>query len=198
MPDVQPIARSPIRPAEPVLVHSGWEVSARRSRSTLRLADHTPLTKALVRAEPGEGLGVSLGHAERDEHGTLVVGRGLGEWMLLSAPDTFSEVAARLVGEADIVDLTHGRALVRLTGETAASTLSKVCAIDLSDRVTPHGAAFRSAVAKVATDVVRDDAGAQPSYLLHCERSIGQYLFDVLLDAGREFGIDQDGFSPDT
>jgi hypothetical protein len=29
------------------------------------------------------------------------------------------------------------------------------------------------------------------------ERSVGQYLFDALLDAGAEFGIDVDGFRPD-
>jgi hypothetical protein len=34
------------------------------------------------------------------------------------------------------------------------------------------------------TDIVRDDQGAVPSYLLHCERSSGQYLAEVLLDAG--------------
>ncbi len=77
----------------------------------------------------------------------------------------------------------------------AAQTLNKLCAIDLSDRVTPDGTAFRSSVAKLATDVVRDDFDGTRSYLLHCERSSGQYLFDVLLDAGREFGIEPDGFA---
>jgi hypothetical protein len=28
-----------------------------------------------------------------------------------------------------------------------------------------------------------------------CERSAGQYLFDALLDAGQEFGIDIEGFA---
>jgi hypothetical protein len=32
--------------------------------------------------------------------------------------------------------------------------------------------------------------------LLHCERSSGQFLFDALLDAGAEFGIDIQGFQP--
>ena len=41
--------------------------------------------------------------------------------------------------------------------------LAKVCAIDLSDAVTPNGAAFRSSVGKLATDVVGDDLPAAPS-----------------------------------
>src|SRR5215203_1262697 len=30
--------------------------------------------------------------------------------------------------------------------------------------------------------------------VIHCERSSGQYLFDTLIDAGDEFGIEVDGF----
>src|SRR5829696_432992 len=30
--------------------------------------------------------------------------------------------------------------------------------------------------------------------VIHCERSSGQYLFDALIDAGDEFGIEVDGF----
>jgi glycine cleavage system aminomethyltransferase T len=54
---------------------------------------------------------------------------------------------------------------------------------------------LRTSVAEVATDVVRDDVRStgERSYLLHCERSSGQYLFDALLDAGREFGVQVDG-----
>jgi len=37
---------------------------------------------------------------------------------------------------------------------------------------------------------VRDDFDGTRSYLLHCERSSGQYLFDVLVDAGVEFGLE--------
>jgi glycine cleavage system aminomethyltransferase T len=44
------------------------------------------------------------------------------------------------------------------------------------------------------TDVVRDDQDGVLSYLLHCERSSGQYLFDALIDAGDEFGIEVEGF----
>ena len=54
----------------------------------------------------------------------------------------------------------------------------------------PTAPRFRSSVAKLVTDVVRDDRGATRSYLLHCERSSGQYLYDALLDAGAEFGIE--------
>jgi hypothetical protein len=48
-------------------------------------------------------------------------------------------------------------------------------------------------VAKLVTDIVRDDRDGVPSYLLHCERSSGQYLADAVLDAGAAFGVEIDG-----
>ena len=197
------VARSPIQPFPQVTVEHGWEISARRTNAELRIVDCTPLAKVLVRAstngDVARALGVLFGRTARDEHGSLVVGSAPGEWLLISPPGTAAEVIQRLesmAGEAlvSVFDATHGRALVRISGQRAADLLSKVCAIDLSEEFTPNGAAFRSSVAKVVTDVVRDDRDA-PSYLLHCERSSGQCLFDALLDAGGEFSVEVEGFS---
>jgi heterotetrameric sarcosine oxidase gamma subunit len=200
----EPVARSPIAPAPPVTVEHGWEISARRSGADLRIMDCTPLAKVLVLASTdgtlARTLGVPFGRAARDEHGTLVVGSGPGEWLLLSSPGANSSVIRRVEevpdeGLVSVFDATHGRALMRVTGARAPDLLAKVCGVDLSEEVTPHGAAFRSSVAKLVTDVVRDDRDGERSYLLHCERSSGQYLFDALLDAGDEFGIEVEGFT---
>ena len=155
-------------------------------------------------------LGTRFGRAVRDSRGALVVGSGPEEWLVLGAAEARRDLLAHLErltehpGEfASVVDLTHGRALLRLDGARAAAALAKVCAVDLSDDVVPNGAALRTSVAKVVTDLVRDDvpadapsAGAAragvPGYLLHCERSSGRYLLDALLDAGAEFGVDLD------
>lgn len=204
----EPVARSPITPPPPAVVIEGWEVSGRRARAGLTLTDCTPLTKVGVRAPAGgraaAELAVPFGRAARDPRGTLVAGAGPGEWLLLAAPGQSQaliaraeDLAARFPDElVTATDLTHGRALMRLTGPTAAGVLAKVCGIDTGDGITPDGAAFRSSVAALATDVVRDDTGGVRSYLLHCERSSGAYLFGELLSAGSEFGIEIDGFTP--
>jgi heterotetrameric sarcosine oxidase gamma subunit len=191
-----------------VLVIAGWEVSGRRAAAGLTLTDCTPLAKVQLRAPLGgraaAELGVPFGRAARDGGGTLVAGSGPGEWLLLAAPGEGpaliargTELAARCPGELiTATDVTHGRALIRLSGAQGGDLLRKVCGIDLSDGITPDGAAFRSSVAAVATDVIRDDAGGTRSYLLHCERSSGGYLFGELLAAGSEFGIEIDGFTP--
>ncbi len=208
MPDARataaPIARSPITVPGPRATTGGWELSTRRSAAALRLADISMLAKVNVRAAADGVLARALGVpflASQRQDDALVVGSGPGEWLLVGAAGTADRLVERVRGLAGgefvtAVDLTHGRALVRLTGRDAARALSKVCAVDLSEAVTPEGTTFRTSVAKVATDVVRDDAGGGtggPSYLLHCERSSGQYLFECLLDAGSEFGIEPAG-----
>lgn len=205
MPETRtPVARGPVTVPGPRAVVDGWEVSTRRSAAALRLADASPLAKVAVRAADDGPFAAAVGvpfRQSRREDGVLVVGSGPGEWLLLGAVGTAAQLLERVRGLAPgdfvtAVDLTHGRALMRLTGPDAPRALAKVCAVDLSDAVTPDGSAFRTSVAKTATDLVRDDAGGGtggPSYLLHCERSSGQYLFDCLLDAGREFGIEPAG-----
>lgn len=204
-PHATPVARSPIAVAGGnSTAIADWEVSARRSRSALTLADHTLLAKAGIRATDNgplaAALGTGFGRAIRDGAGSIVVGSGPGEWLVLGTPGSQDKLVARLRGLAgetgefaSVLDLTHGRALIRLSGARSADLLAKVCAIDLSDDFTPDGAAFRTSVAGLVTDVVRLDRDGVPGFLLHCERSSGQYLFDALLDAGAEFDIDTDG-----
>lgn len=85
---------------------------------------------------------------------------------------------------------------MRLTGEKSEHTLNKLCYLLHCERPSapstcPGGsrpAAPRSVArwAKVATDVVPTTSTAN---------GLGQYLFDAVLDAGRESGIEPDGFA---
>ena len=202
-----PVARSPITFPGSRSVVDGWEVSSRRSAAALRLSDASPLAKVSVRADADGALADAFGvrfRGSRRQDGVLVIGSGPGEWLLVGGVGTADQIAQTVRGQGEgefvtAVDVTHGRALMRLTGRDAAAVLSKLCAVDLSDAATPEGAAFRTSVAKVATDVVRDDGGGagERSYLLHCERSSGQYLFECLLDAGKEFGVEPEGSALD-
>jgi heterotetrameric sarcosine oxidase gamma subunit len=197
-----------------VRVEAGWEVSGGRSDAALTITDCTALAKIHLRA-PWNGamakaLGVPFGRAGRDLEGGasqdgawLVVGSGPGEWFVLAPPGAAAAAAGWLGTMAtdsapeefvSVVDLTHGRALMRITGPDAADLLARLCGADLHDDMAPDGAALRSAVAGVATDIIRDDRAGVPSYLLHCERSSGQYLFGALVSAGESLGIGVDGF----
>ncbi|MDQ3506138.1 MAG: sarcosine oxidase, partial [Actinomycetota bacterium] len=165
------------------------------------LYDLSGLAKFGVRAAPdgrvAEALGTAFSRTTRAADGSLVVGSGPGEWLVLVEPGAADGVRTRLESKtaasgefASVVDLTHGRALLRLAGARSADLLAKVCGIDFSDDITPDGSALRTSVAKLVTDIVRDDQEGALSYLLHCERSSGTYLFEALVDAGTEFGIE--------
>ena len=202
----RPIAHSPVPAMPPLAVRDGWEISTRVCEAPLRLADATPLAKALVTvthdgAAP-DALG-SFGRTTRPADGTLAIGIAPGEWLLLAAPGTQAALQATIRGlitegpGVDVIDATHHRALFRLCGETAPAMLAKVCAIDLSDRNVPNGSAFASSVARAGAGVVRNDVGGLRAYLLHTEWSLGHYLWEALLDAGAEFGIDVEGLPAD-
>ncbi len=162
--------------------------------AALVLADESARTKVIIRAAAGTPARATLAQpfgGSRSTADVLIAGIRPDEWIVLGDA---SEVNAWVTamssdGHVSEVDWTHGRAQFRLTGERATSALEKVCGLDWSDPMTPDGAATSGSVAKVTCDIIRNDIDGVPSYLILCDRSFGQYLFDALLDAGDEFTI---------
>lgn len=162
--------------------------------ASLQLVDVSSTTKTIVRADAdtnaAQQAGVAFG-SSRHEGDVLVCGQRPSEWMVLGTAEANEAFIASLdqTGHVSVIDHTHSRALFRLTGAASTSALEKVCGIDWSDQMTPDGAVLSASVAKVTCDITRDDQGGERSYLLACDRSFGQYVFDALIDAGEEFGI---------
>ena len=202
----EPIARGPVRLGTATTTIAGWEVGAEPSSAAMTLQDKSAMAKIEVRGaahgSTAEKLQTGFGRTHQGEQGTLVIGSGPGQWHVLSEPGSQHTALEELQQMADeteelttVVDLTHGRALFRLTGAEAAELLNKVCSLELSDDIVPDGSALRSTVAGVVTDIARNDIAGTRSYLLHCERSAGQYLWDTLFDVGAEYRIEAAGFS---
>ncbi|RJN31929.1 2Fe-2S iron-sulfur cluster-binding protein [Nesterenkonia natronophila] len=200
-----PVARGPVVVQGQRTSIDDWQVSASQSSAPLTLADVSPLAKISVRAAPdgpiAESMPTGFGRVSPSGDGRLVVGSGPGEWMVLAEPgeraavlDELREVTQTAEEHASVVDLTHGRALFQLMGESAPDLLAAVCAIDLSDDMVSDGAALRTSMAGVVTDLIRYDRGGIRRYLLHCERSSGRYLHSTLLDAGRSSGVTESGY----
>ena len=178
--------KSPI--ASPVTA-SYTETSA-----SLTLTDESAMSKFVVRAASGTAARATLAQSfggSRMSADTLIVGIRPDEWFILGDEAAVAAWVGSLNtdGHVSIVDWTHGRAQFRITGDRATSLLEKVCGLDWSDDMTPDGAATSGSVAKVTCDIIRNDVGVAPSYLVLSDRSFGQYLFDALLDAGDEFTI---------
>ena len=154
----------------------------------LQLVDESATTKLMVRSDV-EQFEVTFG-ASKKIGGALICGSRPGEWLILGSPEACDKAAAKVdaTGFTNVIDHTHSRALFRLSGQPVTSALEKVCSLDWSDEMTPHGAVVSASVAKVSCDIIRNDTDSEPSYLLACDRSYGQYLFDALIDACHEFG----------
>jgi heterotetrameric sarcosine oxidase gamma subunit len=191
------LARGPIAPVPPETEYAGWVVSGRRSDAPLTIADWTPLAKVLLRTDVQPDLGVRYGAAAPQDWsgvGVLLVGWSPDEWLALGPPGSQPTLFDRLRRHGGtVVDVTHAGALLRLSGVRAADLLARECALDLSDRAAPDGSAFRTAMSGVAAGLVRDDVDGTPSYLVHCEWSLGYYLYESLLDAGNGWTMDVDG-----
>lgn len=180
--------------ADPVPFESPIVATYPHGSGELELRDESSVTKLVVRAAAdtaaAAALDVTFG-SSRMLHGALVVGQRPGEWTVIGHRDMAGGVVAGLdrSGHVSIVDHTHARAAIRVIGEAAARVLEKVCGLDWDDDMTPDGAATSASVAKVTCDIVRRDLAGVRAYLLICDRSFAQYLFDALLDAGAEFDM---------
>lgn len=160
----------------------------------LSVTDHTDTAKVVVRAA-GDGptaqaLAVPFARERRVALAggpeRLVVGTRPGEWMIISGWGQVASIRRELPEDpaATVVDLTHGRALLRVTGTPSARLLAGLCNVDLSDDMTPDLAAFSGSVAGVMCDLVREDVHGARSYLICLDRSYAGWFGEVLVDAG--------------
>lgn len=119
--------------------------------------------------------GTSKGHGD-----DLVWSTSPGEWTVLGDRP-----------QRETVDLTHVRAMLRLTGDDAATLINRICRLDLTDGMFPNRAAARTLLAGVATEIIRDDQDDTPSYFLIPSSSYKTYVISVIEDAGAEFNLEQ-------
>jgi heterotetrameric sarcosine oxidase gamma subunit len=171
-------------------------------RVTAGLADVSHLGKiqiegqqaaALLTAALGGAPDVVGGHA-RVAAGDLFCLRP-DMYFLCAAPGAEAEAAAILTSAAaartdlvTITDLTHGLAAMALVGPRAVDVLTRVCGLDFGPAAFPSPAARQSSVAKTRQIITRQDRGL-PCYTLYGARSLAAYVWGVLLEAGRPFGL---------
>lgn len=179
-------------PLSPLLRFESPIVTPYHTGGALTLDDESSASKLLVLADPAsptaQQLATTFGSAHRNE-GVLVCGVRPNEWLILGSSEACWAAVATLdqEGHVSVVDLTHSRAMFRISGAPSASALEKLCSVDWNDDMTPNLAVVSASVAKVTCDIIRDDHDGVRSYVIACDRSFGQYLFDAVVDAAQEF-----------
>ncbi|MDT8305119.1 MAG: sarcosine oxidase subunit gamma family protein [Anaerolineae bacterium] len=100
-------------------------------------------------------------------------------------------VAARLAAAAasrvTLLDVSHGRGIIALSGPHAAAVLSRLCGLDFREPALPNQHAAQTSLAKVRALIVRAGEGAAARYLLAVNRSHGAYVWAALAGAMEEF-----------
>lgn len=197
MTEYNPIFRSPIVVQE-----------ERPSTSqNLRLSDLTGIPVLQIKGDAGDVIKKQFGQVPTQSGDLVEVDDGFlarltpKEFYLFGqTPASKLPAAAALDGSftkakcfAHATDLTHSRAALYLVGTDAPEMLSKICGLDFHTTVFPNLSVAQTSAAKIKTLIARHDEGETPAYFLHVNRPFGQYFWDIVWDAGQEFGIASTG-----
>lgn len=114
---------------------------------------------------------------------------GPGIWQVVGdegAVPAAAAVRATLSGVATVVDLSHARTALHVSGPAAVRTLAKHCGLDLHAACFPTGSATNTRFGHVGMTLARlDDA---PTFELLVFRGYAEFVFEALAEAAAEFG----------
>lgn len=197
MSNYNPIFRSPIT-----------SVSAQGSVSSqLSVADLTGVPVILIQGEAGDLLKQHFAQiparpGDLVEAGGSLLARltptelylfGLSPNAELPSAAILEDSLAKGQRFAHATDYTHGKAVIRLAGAAAPELLSKICGLDFDPAIFSNLHVAQTSAAKIKTLIARCDVTGIPTYFLHVNRPLGQYFWEVVWDAGQEFGLTTGG-----
>ena len=115
---------------------------------------------------------------------------GPGIWQVVGDPYATIQaetLRASLEGLASVVDLSHARTALTVSGMSAQATLNKFCGLDLDLEQFPIGAATNTRFGHIGMTLAR--IGAEHHFELLVFRGYAEHVFEALLEAGAEFGL---------
>lgn len=156
---------------------------------TTRRGQEAHLASAVVAAfgsePPGPGRALLQG-------GVATIWIGPGTWLVTEPwrrEGALAERIAAVLGRtASIVDQTHGKAAIRLSGARARDVLARGCRIDLHPRVFGPGRAATTPIAHVGTTLLQiDDV---PTFDLIVPATFAESFFGWLCEAAAGIGYE--------
>ena len=178
---------------------TGVEDETAAARRRVALADVSANGKILVQGqaaatvllavslEIGTGMATDLGHVYRLRPDLFFISTPPG-----AEADAVHSIQVAAPAAADLVtvtDVTHGRAELQLMGPHSRDLLSRLCGHDFHPAAFPNHAARQSSVAKSTQLIIRRDRGQLPAFALIGACSLAAYLYDTILQAGRDLDI---------
>lgn len=159
-----------------------------RDKHVLRLdPDH----QSLVREKSGLVLPLEACRSEATEAGTCLW-LGPDEWLIVDAGEAVLTRLRDALGQShfQLAEVSDYYSVIEIAGPPARAVLSKLTPLDLDPRVFPTHAVAGSVFAKAgATIHYRDDISGGPVFDLYIRWSMADYLWCLLAEGGREFGL---------
>jgi len=88
-----------------------------------------------------------------------------------------------------ITDVTHGRSEIMVVGPDSQELLSKLCGLDFHPSVFPNMTAKQSNFAKTTQLIIRRDVIGLTAFSIIGARSLGEYLWHTIIEAGCEWDL---------
>jgi sarcosine oxidase subunit gamma len=155
-------------------------VSARKGKA----AELAALVKdglGLALPEPGRSAAAGLHRALWVQPDSWLIEAPAGQAGTLAA-----ELAARLAGLASVVDQSHGRCVLRISGAHARDVLARICRLDTHERAFAPGRSAATLIGHVSCMLHQiDDA---PTYDLLVGSTFSAWLLDELTTAAASSG----------
>ena len=191
-----PVRRSP-------LAH---RVAIAGEAGAIRAEERPFLRKYILRADPHEAvellrsaldLGLPFDALTSSSSGaTAFLWMGPDEWMLVAAPDDAGPIqraAQALAGtHHQLVDVSDYYTAIDLIGPKARELLMKLTTLDLHPRAFRAGMVTGTIIGRANAMLwqVQDDAAESgPAFRIFIRWSMADYLWCLLADAGREWGM---------
>jgi methylglutamate dehydrogenase subunit D len=147
------------------------------------------IVSALIESVAGLPVPTTGAQAAASDDVMRIFAAGPGRVVVVARDDPYLEYALvqRIAAEqASIVDLTHSRAVLRLSGARARDVLAKLCSIDLHPRVFPANGFVQCKFGHLAIWLHQ---GGASSFDLFVYRGFLRSLWDELHHAALEYGV---------
>lgn len=192
-----PVRVSALSPVdgEFIVDHADLRLQERKSLTAIQLLAYAGRYETAA-AAISKALGIECpttpGTCNSNDH-TQLVWNGPNSWLIVAnddesgrKPGELLEILKKAVGElAAVVDQSHGRCGLRLSGSHARTVMAKNCAIDLHPRAFKAGNCALTPVAHMSALLVQVDD--TPSYDLFVARSLARSFAHAIEHACKEF-----------
>ena len=195
--DKLPARKSPLSnyTREHIVDYPRLRLSERRALTAIQVLSFNGKHAAAAEAI-GKALGIECSTATGTSNGdgrTQVSWNGPNSWMIVASDgeagfavgELLEKIGAAVGDLGAVVDQSHGRCGLRLSGECARAVMEKNTALDLHPRAFGPGRCALTSVAHMNATVVQvDDA---PTYDLYVARSLARSFAHALEHACHEF-----------